>query len=147
MAFGNRGCGRTVEARVTHRFRDRAVLVAAAVCWGGLACSRPPTATEFQVGVTREQVIESFGVPAHEEWLLKTDEVIRGPIETFWARVPMRSTVETWVYPVVGGTVELYFVDGSERVQGTAFAPDGGVFEAGRPPSPPGRVPLGVLAQ
>ena len=42
----------------------------------------------------------------------------------------MGSTVEIWAYRVQGGTVELYFVDGSAGVQGMGFAPVGAVFEA-----------------
>ena len=44
----------------------------------------------------------------------------------------MGSSVEVWVYRVEGGSVELYFIDASERVQGTGFAPEGAVFEANR---------------
>lgn len=42
----------------------------------------------------------------------------------------MNSQVEIWAYEVEGGTVELYFIDASERVQGGGFAPHGAVFEA-----------------
>jgi len=42
----------------------------------------------------------------------------------------MGSSVEIWAYRVQGGSVELYFVDESARVQGVGFAPLGAVFEA-----------------
>ena len=34
------------------------------------------------------------------------------------------------VYRVEGGTVELYFVDGSQEVRGTGFASEGALFES-----------------
>lgn len=112
-----------------HRFlRSRALLVATVV--PGLACSNTPRPSDFRVGATREEVLESFGAPSREQSFFKTGEAIWGPIEEFWSQVPLNSTVEVWAYRVEGGSVELYFVDESERVQGTGFAPDGAVFEA-----------------
>lgn len=96
----------------------------------GLACSNTPKPSDFHVGATRKEVLETFGVPSREQSFVKTGEAIWGPIEEFWSQVPLNSTVEIWAYRVQGGTVELYFVDGSERVQGTGFAPEGAVFEA-----------------
>jgi hypothetical protein len=98
-----------------------------------LACSGTPSATDFHVGATRDEILGSFGPPARKESLRKTGDAIWGPIETFWSRVPAGDRVEIWAYPVKGGTVELYFLEGSERVQGTGFAPEGAVFEAGAP--------------
>lgn len=94
-----------------------------------MACSKTPSPDDFRVGATREQVLDSFGVPARQQSFLKTGEAIWGPIEDFWSRVPMNSTVEVWTYQVKGGSVELYFIDESVRVQGTGFAPEGAVFE------------------
>lgn len=97
----------------------------------GPACSETPLASDFRVGATRAEVLEAFGTPSQEQSFVKTGDAIWGPIEDFWSRVPLESSVEIWAYRVEGGTVELYFVDGSERVQGTGFAPEGAVFEAG----------------
>ncbi len=93
-----------------------------------LACSNSPRPGDFQVGATRQQVLESFGAPSLRQTYSKQDDAIWGPIEDFWARVPLNSTVEVWSYQVKGGTVELYFVDESERVQGKGFAPEGVVY-------------------
>jgi len=98
----------------------------------GLSCSNTPTPSDFRVGATREEILESFGAPSRKQSISKTGDAIWGPIEDFWSQVPPDSTVEIWAYRVPGGTVELYFVDGSERVQGTGFAPEGAVFEAER---------------
>ena len=96
----------------------------------GLACSETPSTRDFRVGATREELLESFGAPLRKQSFLKTGDAIWGPIEDFWSQVPRDSTVEVWAYRVEGGTVELYFIDESERVQGTGFAPEGAVFEA-----------------
>ncbi len=108
--------------------RDRVWLGAALLVL--LACPGTPAARDFQVGATREEILESFGAPSREQSLRKTGEAVWGPIEEFWSQVPLNSTVEIWAYPVEGGSVELYFIDASERVQGTGFAPEGAVFEA-----------------
>lgn len=72
-----------------------------------------------------------FGEPLRRQAFDKRGGDVLGPIEAFWPAVPAGSTVEVWVYRVEGGAVELYFVDGSARVQGRGFAPEGAVFEAG----------------
>jgi hypothetical protein len=97
-----------------------------------LACGGPPEAGEFQVGATRAELLAAHGEPAEKQTLHKTGEAIWGPIEGFWAQVPAGGTVETWSYPVQDGSVELYFVDGSQQVQGMGFAPEGAVFEPER---------------
>ena len=93
-----------------------------------LACSNSPRPGDFKVGATRQQVLESFGAPSLRKTYSKQDDAIWGPIEDFWARVPLNSSVEVWSYQVKGGTLELYFVDESERVQGKGFAPEGVVY-------------------
>lgn len=107
----------------------RMLLALALVCLG---CEGPPAAAEFRVGASRSEVLERHGPPVRTQTFRKQDDAIWGPIEDFWGRVPHGSSVEVWVYPVEGGTLELYFVDGAERVQGTGFAPEGAVFEGSR---------------
>ncbi len=97
-----------------------------------LGCATLPDAAQFQSSQSRVQLLERFGPPAHRKSFHKTGEGIWGPIENFWPKVPLGSTVEIWTYPVRGGTVELYFVDGSERAQGAEFSPEGAVYEGGR---------------
>lgn len=94
------------------------------------ACTKPPAAGDFDVGATRQEILESFGEPERKDEYRKTSAEILGPIEDFWSRVPLYSSVEVWVYGVDGGTIELYFIDDSERVLGTGFVPRGAVFEA-----------------
>jgi len=113
----------------THRLRHRCVVLAAGLV-AGLTCLAAPEASDFRVGATREELLASFGAPARQQSLVKTGAAIWGPIEEFWDQVPLDSSVEIWSYPVADGSVELYFIDGSDRVQGTGFAPEGAVFEA-----------------
>ena len=93
-----------------------------------LACSNSPRPGDFKVGATRQQVLESFGAPSLRQTYSKQDDAIWGPSEDFWARVPLNSSVEVWSYQVEGGTLELYFVNESERVKGKGFAPEGVVY-------------------
>jgi hypothetical protein len=90
-----------------------------------LACSGSPGPGDFRVGASRKQILESFGAPSRQQIFLKTNKHIWGPIEDFWYRIPLNSRVEVWTYRVEGGSIELYFVDQSEQVLGTGFAPDG----------------------
>lgn len=110
--------------------RSRAPLALAAFVV--LACSNTPSPGDFGIGATRAEILESFGPPARQQTFVKQGEAIWGPIEDFWSRVPLNSTVEVWAYRAEGGTVELYFIDKSDQVQGTGFAPEGAVFEGGR---------------
>lgn len=78
--------------------------------------------------MSRRQLVAEFGEPPDRQSLVKSSPHIFGPIETFWSSVPAGARVEIWSYPATGGTVELYFVDGSPEVRGTGFAPEGAVF-------------------
>jgi len=115
----------------TRRFLRNRVLFAVAI-FLGLACSNPPSPSDFHVGATREEILESFGEPLRKQPFFKTGDAIWGPIEEFWPQVPLNSTVHVWSYRVEGGIVELYFINESETVQSTGFAPAGAVFEANR---------------
>ncbi len=68
--------------------------------------------------------------PGTTRAITKTGDAIWGPIENFWPRVARGSVVEVWAYRVEGGTVELYFVDGSQEVRGTDFATEVALFES-----------------
>lgn len=92
-------------------------------------CSSPPKPDEFQIGSTRGEIMEAHGPPVREQTFTNTGQIIWGAIEEFWPSVPRGGSVLIWAYPVEGGTLELYFIDGSTRVQGTGLAPEGAVFE------------------
>lgn len=105
-----------------------AVVLALVAALALAACSPAPRPSDFRVGMTREEVVAEFGEPDARRSLVKSSPAIWGPIETFWSGVPSGARVEIWSYAARGGTVELYFVDGSSRVRGTGFAPEGAVF-------------------
>ena len=106
-----------------------------------VACYSPPHHAEFTVGMTRADVIERFGEPERKQMIRRTREPTWGAIETFWNEVPLGSVVEIWSYstlirdtsddgpPSSDGVTELYFVDGSDTVNGIGVAPRGAVFE------------------
>lgn len=94
------------------------------------ACTTPPSTAEFEVGMSRPELIDRFGEPDRRQSLVKRDEAIWGAIEDFWPQVPSGSSVLIWGYAVEDGTMELYFVDDSPTVDGMGFAPEGAVFEA-----------------
>lgn len=119
---------RAPTARVGQRRLPILAVPLAAVLLCPSACSRTAETSDFRPGMARSRIVQQFGPPADTQTLHKSSQAIWGPIEDFWSRVPPGSTVEVWSYPVPGGRVELYFVDGSERVQGTGFAPEGAVF-------------------
>lgn len=87
-------------------------------------CSSYPQPSDFEVGMSRDEVTTKFSEPDNQRSLVKTEEHVWGPIEDFWPSVPSGSRIEIWYYTVDGGTVELYFLDGSTEVKGTGFAPE-----------------------
>lgn len=91
--------------------------------------------SDFDTGATRDEIQSDFGQPKSIIHIRKQDNSIWGAIESFWASVPNGATVEIWSYQSenpneVTGHTELYFVDGSDTVDGIAFSPDGVVYES-----------------
>lgn len=96
-----------------------------------------PLHSEFQVGSPRSEIRKMFGTPHSVNSIQKQNDVIWGAIESFWGRVPVESTVEIWSYrsqnpPIGEGHTELYFVDGSDTVDGLGFSPADVVYESNR---------------
>lgn len=112
-----------------------AVLLAAITA----GCTSEPTLplhSEFLIGASRAEIQQEFRSPDQIHTFHKTGDGIWGAIESFWITVPPGSSVEVWSYhsqnPTLGnGHPELYFVDGSEKVNGKGFTPDGVVYESG----------------
>ena len=84
--------------------------------------------SEFEQIDTRDELLERFGEPAERQVIVKADEGIFGPIEGLWGTLALGARVELWSYPVAGGAIEVYFVDGADTISGTAFAPEGAVY-------------------
>ena len=77
-----------------HRFFRGRVLLAVTLVLG-LACSNTPKPSDFRVGATREEVLETFGAPSRERSFFKSGEAIWGPIEEFWSRCHALGLIET----------------------------------------------------
>ena len=95
--------------------------------------------SDFAVGMTRAAVRARFGPPEQTQEMVKANDHVWGPIESFWARVPMGGKVEIWSYrskqwpngrsaDATDGSTELYFVNGSDTVDGIGFAVEGAVY-------------------
>ena len=92
------------------------------------ACVSPPAAVDFEVGVSKSVVLADFGKPETIRHMVKERGAIFGPIETFWSGLSDGDRVEIWSYDVEGGSVELYFVNEANTVEGTGFAAEGAVY-------------------
>ena len=76
----------------------------------------------------RRVLRENFGEPAQTEEQVKSAEHIFGPIVTFWAGMNLGDKVEIWSYKSPGGHVQLYFLNGSDAVNGKAFSDENVVY-------------------
>ena len=92
-----------------------------------------PRHHEFAVGMTRTEITSRYGEPERTQVLTKSDESIWGPIESFWAEVPMGAKVELWSFQSTNvgqpGETELYFIDDADTVDGIGFHIEGAVYE------------------
>ena len=91
-------------------------------------CAALPEPSSFRAGMTKQNLIAQFGEPIRRQTLVKNMEPIWGPIEEIWFQLAMGTEVELWAYRVKGGTVELYFLNGSDVTQAGAFSPEGVVY-------------------
>ena len=85
------------------------------------ACAHRPVARDFSAGTVKSRLLESYGEPLSVRSLVKDHTPIFGPIESFWDSLHEGDHVEIWSYPVVGGAVELYFVNDSDVAAGVGF--------------------------
>jgi len=107
-----------------------------------VSCSESiPDHGQFSVGMTRDEVLERFGKPQRTQVMTKSGEGIWGPIEKYWAEIPLGAKVEIWgfnseitmeapegAYNQAGQT-ELYFVNDSNNINGLGFYIKGVVYE------------------
>ena len=91
-------------------------------------CTALPEPSSFHAGMTKQNLIAQFGEPIRRQTLVKHVEPIWGPIEDFWSKIEVGTEVELWVYRVKGGSIELYFLNGSDVMQAGAFSPEGAVY-------------------
>jgi hypothetical protein len=108
------------------------------VLLGSVAACDGRTHADFELGMARSEVLSRFGQPEDQQILFKSSNAIFGPIEDFWPRVPEGAKVEIWSYKStqsnsgalggISGSTELYFVNGSNTVDGIGFAVKGAVY-------------------
>lgn len=104
-----------------------AVVIFATVGLSLVACSS--TDTLFQtdeppqvaVGTSKADVLESLGQPDGREIIVKRQESIWGPPEEWWHTLKIGDSVEIWSYLFRQGSLQLYFLRGSETVGYEAF--------------------------
>lgn len=107
-----------------------------------VSCAEPiPNHSQFSVGMTRDEVLEKFGKPERSQVMTKSGEAIWGPIEEYWAEIPLGAKVEIWGFKSEitmeapegnykqAGQTELYFVSDSDKVTGLGFYIKGAVYE------------------
>jgi len=91
--------------------------------------------------MTRDEVLEKFGKPERSQVMTKSGEAIWGPIEEYWAEIPLGAKVEIWGFKSEitmeapegnykqAGQTELYFVSDSDKINGLGFYIEGAVYE------------------
>lgn len=107
-----------------------------------VSCAEPiPNHSQFSVGMTRDEVLEKFGKPERSQVMTKSGEAIWGPIEEYWAEIPLGAKVEIWGFKSEitmeapegnykqDGQTELYFVSDSDKINGLGFYIKGAVYE------------------
>ena len=77
--------------------------------------------SQVAVGTSKVEILEKLGHPDEREIIVKQQESIWGPPEEWWHTLDMGDRVEIWSYLFPQGTLQLYFLRGSETVDHEAF--------------------------
>jgi hypothetical protein len=77
--------------------------------------------SQVAVGTSKVEILEKLGHPDEREIIVKQQESIWGPPEEWWHTLDLGDRVEIWSYLFPQGTLQLYFVRGSETVDHKAF--------------------------
>jgi hypothetical protein len=80
------------------------------------------------VGTSKVDVLERLGQPDKRETTFKQQEAIWGPPEEWWHTLEIGDSMEIWSYLSPEGTLQLYFLRGSETVDYEAFIEQGIVY-------------------
>lgn len=83
-----------------------------------LHTDEPPQAV---AGASKADVLKALGQPDSRETIVKQQRYIWGPPEAWWHTLEMGDSVEIWSYLFPQGTLQLYFLQGSETVDYQAF--------------------------
>ena len=104
-----------------------AILIFAVLALSLAACSLTSTPLptdelpEVEAGTSKVDVLETLGQPDSMETIVKQQEAIWGPPETWLHTLEMGDSVEIWSYLFPEGTLQLYYLRGSETVDYQAF--------------------------
>jgi hypothetical protein len=83
-----------------------------------------------KIGQEKNEIKKILGTPIDIKQTAKSSEQIWGPEEEFWSEIPMKAKLEVWRYKSENGQLNLYFVNGSNKLSFKAFAPVGVVYES-----------------
>lgn len=104
-----------------------AAVIFATIAFSLVACSstdaplqtdKPP---QVAVGTSKADVLKRLGQPDERATIVKQQEAIWGPSGAWWHTLEMGDNVEIWSYLFPHGTLQLYFLRGSETVDYEAF--------------------------
>ena len=104
-----------------------AIVFVAALALSRAACNltgaplhtdEPP---QVATGTSKADVLKALSQPDSREIIVKQQESIWGPPEAWWHTLKMGDSVELWSYRFLQGTLQLYFLRGSETVDYQAF--------------------------
>ncbi len=93
-------------------------LVACSSTDATLQTDEPP---HVWVGTSKADAVARLGQPDESKTIVKQQEHIWGPAEDFWYTLDMGDSIEIWTYKSPQGTLQLYFLRGSETVDYEAF--------------------------
>lgn len=100
------------------------------LCIIAARCSGVPQHEQIATGQSMREIRSLLGEPDSIDTSIKIDQPIWGPEESFWDVIPAGTSLERWRYDLRDGTLNLYFVDGSDTLGYKAFAPKGVVYES-----------------
>ena len=86
--------------------------------------------TQITAGDSRERVLALVGAPDETSLLVKQGQSVRGPEEEWWQSIDMGTQLVIWRYEVAGGSYQIYFLRGDDRVSFTAFVDQNIVYES-----------------
>lgn len=72
---------------------------------------------QVDIGLTKSQIIGLHGQASEISNEIKSSEIIWGPEESFWHKIPQDAKLEIWRYKDNRATLNLYFVNDSEIVE------------------------------
>ena len=109
----------------------RQVLIAISSLFLLCSCAEGQDISQLvKTGQSKEQIRNAIGNPGEVTVVIKSQEYIWGPEESFWSKIPIGAKFEVWRYQSEAGQLNLYFLNNSDNLSYKAFAPTGVVYES-----------------